>query len=235
VTRPRLNHQVYNPGKHTRNTHSSVFIENSGENGADPAKPAPVSYIPPEEEEGDESSIYKATVSSGINFSKFDDIPVRVTGENKVPPMKSFAESGLRPFLLEVVAKLNYLKPTPIQKHAIPIIMNGRDVMACAQTGSGKTAAFLLPIIHNLLENLEDSRGDGEAVHPQAVILSPTRELAIQTSNTAKMLVRNSAVKTCIAYGGVQVRHQVGQLMVRIFYPKESLLHLAELQKKIDK
>jgi len=195
-----------------------VFIENSGKNVAGPAKTAPVSYIPPEEEEeGDESFVYKATVSSGIHFSKFDDIPVRVTGENKVEPMKSFAESGLRPFLLEVVAMLNYLKPTPIQKHAIPIIMNGRDIMACAQNGSGKTAAFLLPIVHNLLEHFEDSRGDGGGVHPQAVILSPTRELAIQTSNTAKMLVRNTAVRTCIAYDGVQVRHQIEQLKVCIF------------------
>lgn len=88
----------------------------------------------------------------------------------------SFAESGLSPFLLRNIDKSGYTQPTPIQKNAIPIIMAGRDLMGCAQTGSGKTAAFLLPIIQSLLE---DSR---ELVNgkPHALIISPTRELALQ-------------------------------------------------------
>lgn len=64
---------------------------------------------------------------------------MNVSGEGVPPPIESFETSGLRPHLLENVVKSGYKKPTPIQKHAIPIIMNGRDLMGCAQTGSGKT------------------------------------------------------------------------------------------------
>ena len=71
-----------------------------------------------------------------------------MTGDNQPKPIAQFSAAGLRPMLLENVTKSGYGVPTPVQKNAIPIIMAGRDLMACAQTGSGKTAAFLLPIIH---------------------------------------------------------------------------------------
>ncbi len=68
-------------------------------------------------------------------------------------PVSTFAEANLRKLLNENVEKSGYLKPTPIQKHAIPCVLAKRDLMGCAQTGSGKTAAFLLPILHTLLED----------------------------------------------------------------------------------
>ena len=80
--------------------------------------------------------------------ARYENIPVAVTGENKPKEITQFAAAGLRPLLMENVTKSGYRVPTPVQKNAIPIIMAGRDLMACAQTGSGKTAAFLLPIIH---------------------------------------------------------------------------------------
>lgn len=78
--------------------------------------------------------------------------------------------------LLENIRKSGYVQPTPIQKYAIPIICNSRDLMGCAQTGSGKTAAFLLPILNSLLNETQSM----EIGKPQALIIAPTRELAIQ-------------------------------------------------------
>lgn len=71
----------------------------------------------------------------GINFDKYDEIEVRVSGENAPRPITTFEDSGLRTILLENIKKSGYTKPTPVQKYAIPIIMSGRDLMACAQTG----------------------------------------------------------------------------------------------------
>lgn len=134
-------------------------------------------YIPPEPP-NDENEIFGQGITSGLNFAKYDKIPVKVTGDNPPPPITNFSESGLSDFLLENVAKSGYKNPTPIQKLAIPITMAKRDLMACAQTGSGKTAAFILPILHTLLcDNKELVIGK-----PQVVIISPTRELTTQVS-----------------------------------------------------
>ena len=104
------------------------------------------SYVPKEDVVAEE--LFKLGISSGINFVKYENIPVSVTGENTPAPLEAFSSAGLRPMLMENVTKSGYKVPTPVQKNAIPIIAAGRDLMACAQTGSGKTAAFLLPIIH---------------------------------------------------------------------------------------
>lgn len=130
-------------------------------------------YIPPEI---DESELFTKGISKGINFNKFKDIPVKVTGDNKPPQCTTFADAGLDPFLLDIIKKCDYNEPTPIQKTSIPIIMKGRDLMACAQTGSGKTAAFLLPIINTLLTDNHPL----EPNNPQVLIMAPTRELAKQ-------------------------------------------------------
>lgn len=147
---------------------------------------------------------------------KLDEIEVKVTGENVPQPISSFANSGLRNHLLDNVKKSGYLKPTPIQKYAIPIVLAGRDLMACAQTGSGKTAAFLLPMIHKILENQDAPVREGNTSHPNVVIVSPTRELAIQIHEQAKKFAHNSIVKTVVAYGGTSVNHQRNAVNVRM-------------------
>lgn len=86
--------------------------------------------------------MFTSTITTGINFVKLDEIEVNVSGEDVPPPINSFETSGLRPHLLDNVRKSGYKKPTPIQKYAIPIIMGGRDLMGCAQTGSGKTVSI---------------------------------------------------------------------------------------------
>lgn len=77
-------------------------------------------------------------------------------------------------------------------------------------------AAFLLPIINTLLENIESAITDGECVQPQVVVMAPTRELAIQIHDEARKFIHGSALTSCIAYGGVQVGHQIRQLLVMI-------------------
>jgi hypothetical protein len=84
-----------------------------------------------------------AETPTGINFDKYDDIPVEVTGEDSPTPVMSFDEAGLHPTLFSTVREVGFIKPTPVQKYSLAIGTAGRDLMACAQTGSGKTVAFL--------------------------------------------------------------------------------------------
>ncbi|XP_023170284.1 ATP-dependent RNA helicase vasa [Drosophila hydei] len=160
-------------------------------------------YIPPEPT-NDETEVFSTGISSGINFAKYDNIPVKVTGENVPPPIKSFDQARLRGSVLDNVIKSGYVVPTPIQKVSLPLIAEGRDLMACAQTGSGKTAAFLLPILSNIL----DESHDLEIGKPQAVIVSPTRELAIQTFNEARKFSFKTYLKITIVYGGTSFKYQ---------------------------
>ena len=85
-----------------------------------------------------------------VSYS-FDKIGAKISGENPPKKIDTFKEANLREILLENIDKSGYKKPTPIQKYAIPIVQAKRDLMGCAQTGSGKTAAFLLPILHTIL------------------------------------------------------------------------------------
>ena len=107
-------------------------------------KPGPVTYVPPDPSEKEEEMF--RSIERGINFDKYDEIPVEVTGKGKetITPIQSFQEANLRESLLLNVQKAKYTKPTPVQKYAIPTILAGRDVMACAQTGSGKTVNMIL-------------------------------------------------------------------------------------------
>lgn len=133
-------------------------------------------YIPDEISEND---LYSGGISTGINFDKYSKIPVEVTDDvrDNVPKaIASFEQSGLNDLLLVNIKRCNYTNPTPIQKSAIPIILGKRDLMACAQTGSGKTAAFLLPIIQTLMA----VRIESHPSSPYALIVTPTRELTTQ-------------------------------------------------------
>ena len=156
--------------------------------------------------------LWAAQISSGINFSKYLDIPVKVTGENKPPPVGDFRSSGLAPALLEAVRRAGYSVPTPVQRHGLPIIQAGRDLMACAQTGSGKTAAFLLPILHHVIESGADACRGRSAQAPTAVIMTPTRELAIQIYDEARKFASGSAARAGILYGGTGTRYQADNL-----------------------
>jgi ATP-dependent RNA helicase DDX3X len=125
--------------------------------------------------------------NGGINFDAYEEIPVETSGREVPPPVSSFCEIDLGSCLQLNIKHCGYKKPTPVQKQAIPIIMAGRDLMASAQTGSGKTAAFCLPIIAGILRD-QSGFSERQAPHgirskaasPVALIICPTRELAGQ-------------------------------------------------------
>lgn len=168
-------------------------------------------YIPPDLP-NDEQTLFKSGVEMGINFDKYDYIDIRVIGENPPPHIKDFESIGLRKLLSSNIRKSGYIKPTPIQKSSIPIIMSGRDLMACAQTGSGKTAAFAIPIIDSLLKRGIPLGTSLTCCEPQALILSPTRELTIQIWKETVKFAYGSVLKTAVAYGGTSVVHQGGKI-----------------------
>ena len=119
--------------------------------------------------------------SNGINFDAYEDIPVETSGVNVPPPVNTFAEIDLGEALNLNIRRCKYVKPTPVQRYTIPISLAGRDLMACAQTGSGKTAAFCFPIISGIMRGQAVQRPHGfRTVFPLALILSPTRELSCQ-------------------------------------------------------
>ena len=107
----------------------------------------------------------------------------------------NFTEFGLDPALLESIESTGYEVATPIQEQVIPKILQGRDIIACAQTGTGKTAAFLLPIIHRLLQHSNDGQVN-------CIVLVPTRELAIQISQNLEGLSYFTSISSIAVYGG---------------------------------
>ncbi|KAK4529504.1 hypothetical protein CCYA_CCYA01G0361 [Cyanidiococcus yangmingshanensis] len=151
--------------------------------------------------------------NTGINFDKYDDIPVEVSGENVVPEIMTFETSGMDKILLRNVALSGYRKPTPVQRHAIPTVMAGRDLMSCAQTGSGKTAAFVLPVLHQMLQMggpaPVPSTGSTSGLssrfrcsYPTYLILAPTRELASQIFSECRKFCYGTGIRAAVIYGG---------------------------------
>lgn len=168
-------------------------------------------YVPVEVPE---EQLFQSGMSAGINFDHYEDIPIEISGTNAPNQIKTFKDSGLRSLILQNINKCNFIKPTPVQRAAIPIVMAGRDLMACAQTGSGKTAAFLLPVIHNLLtENLNFD--DGLPAKPHVVIMAPTRELAKQIFEDSRKFHSGTVLKSCVIYGGTSVYAQRNLLQSR--------------------
>ena len=117
-----------------------------------------------------------------------------------------FKEFDLGPEILSAVADMGYVEPTPIQQQAIPPVSEGRDLLGCAQTGTGKTAAFALPILQRLWR--EQAGG-----HPlKALILTPTRELALQIYENFCAYGKNLPLRSCVVFGGVSQNPQTEQL-----------------------
>ncbi len=120
--------------------------------------------------------------------------------------MKTFRDFGLDPNILKALAKEGYTHPTPIQEQAIPILLKGHDLLGSAQTGTGKTAAFALPIIQHLLKERDGRRSI------KALVVTPTRELAIQISDNFKKYSAFTNLRTAVIFGGVKQGSQVNEL-----------------------
>src|SRR5690606_14014528 len=122
-------------------------------------------------------------------------------------PTPTFTDFGLHPQLLQSVADTGYTTPTPIQAQALPPVMAGRDVMGAAQTGTGKTAAFTLPILQRLMPVANQSASP--ARHPvRALILPPTRELADQVYESVKRYGMHTPLRSAVVFGGMDIRPQ---------------------------
>ncbi|XP_067300204.1 DEAD-box helicase 3 X-linked a isoform X6 [Pseudorasbora parva] len=164
--------------------------------------------------------------NTGINFEKYDDIPVEATGTNSPGHIESFHDVDMGEIIMGNINLSRYTRPTPVQKYAIPIIKAKRDLMACAQTGSGKTAAFLLPVLSQIYTD-----GPGEALQatkasaqqengkyvrrkqfPISLVLAPTRELALQIYDESRKFAYRSRVRPCVVYGGADIGQQIRDL-----------------------
>ncbi|KAJ9685876.1 hypothetical protein PVL29_017804 [Vitis rotundifolia] len=151
--------------------------------------------------------------NSGINFDAYEDIPVDTSGDNVPPAVNAFSEIDLGDALNLNIRRCKYVKPTPVQRHAIPISIAGRDLMACAQTGSGKTAAFCFPIISGIMKGQYAQRPRGSrTAYPLALILSPTRELSCQIHDEARKFSYQTGVRVVVAYGGAPINQQLRDL-----------------------
>ncbi|XP_042795002.1 probable ATP-dependent RNA helicase DDX4 isoform X5 [Panthera leo] len=170
-----------------------------------------VTYIPPPPPE-DEDSIF-AHYQTGINFDKYDTILVEVSGHDAPPAILTFEEANLCQTLNNNIAKAGYTKLTPVQKYSIPIILAGRDLMACAQTGSGKTAAFLLPILAHMMRDGITASRFKDLQEPECIIVAPTRELISQIYLEARKFSFGTCVRAVVIYGGTQLGHSIRQIV----------------------
>eukprot|EP00545_Synedropsis_sp_CCMP1620_P011229 CAMPEP_0119015354 /NCGR_PEP_ID=MMETSP1176-20130426/10874_1 /TAXON_ID=265551 /ORGANISM="Synedropsis recta cf, Strain CCMP1620" /LENGTH=651 /DNA_ID=CAMNT_0006968641 /DNA_START=65 /DNA_END=2020 /DNA_ORIENTATION=+ len=160
----------------------------------------------------------------GINFGKYNDIKVEVRRAEgaESPGFTDFDALSLDKRLRSNVTRMNYASPTPIQKHSIPLALDGDDLMCCAQTGSGKTCAFLLPIVSKLASKNNNSSNalvqqgntnNSPAATPRCIVMAPTRELAIQIELEAqKLCFAIPSVRTVTVYGGANPRAQIKAL-----------------------
>jgi len=123
-----------------------------------------------------------------------------------------FSSLNLDSQILRAIEEEGYTEPTPIQKQAVPHVLAGRDLMAMAQTGTGKTAAFTLPLLQLLLPQANNSASP--ARHPiRALILAPTRELAIQVEKSVETYSRHIQLRSTVVFGGVDIKMQKPALM----------------------
>ncbi|KAM7495790.1 hypothetical protein LguiA_020204 [Lonicera macranthoides] len=135
-------------------------------------------------------------------------LAIRVSGFDVPRPIKTFEDSGFSVELMKAIAKQAYEKPTPIQCQALPIVLSGRDIIGIAKTGSGKTAAFVLPMIVHIMDQPELEKEEG----PIGVICAPTRELAHQIYLEAKKFAKLHGIRVSAVYGGMSKLEQFKEL-----------------------
>ncbi|KAI1377358.1 DEAD-domain-containing protein [Hypoxylon crocopeplum] len=158
---------------------------------------------------------------TGINFEKYDDIPVEASGHDVPEPVLTFSNPPLDDHLIRNIELAHYKVPTPVQKYSIPIVMGGRDLMACAQTGSGKTGGFLFPILSQAFLTGPSvvpvgapggGYGRQRKAYPTSLILAPTRELVSQIYDESRKFAYRSWVRPCVVYGGADIGSQLRQI-----------------------
>nr|XP_022906743.1 probable ATP-dependent RNA helicase DDX46 [Onthophagus taurus] len=133
---------------------------------------------------------------------------IRVKGKGCPKPIKTWAQCGVSTKELNILKKLGFEKPTPIQAQAIPAVMSGRDLIGIAKTGSGKTLAFLLPMFRHILDQPPLDETDG----PISIIMTPTRELCMQIGKDIKKFTKSLNLHSVCVYGGTGISEQIAEL-----------------------
>ena len=133
---------------------------------------------------------------------------IKVSGKDVPKPVQKWSQCGLTQPILDAIAALAFEKPTPIQMQALPIIMSGRDVIGVAKTGSGKTMAFVLPMLRHIKDQDPVSGDDG----PIALIMTPTRELCTQIYSDLLPFLKSLKLRAVAAYGGSPIKDQIAEL-----------------------
>lgn len=169
-----------------------------------------------------EAKLYDQKYKQGeINFDNWKNIPVETSGTNLPEPISTFKDVGLGEILENNIELVGIKQPTPVQMYSTNIVKSKRDLMACAQTGSGKTAAFLIPILSNLFEEgppteLREGQMVSHKVSPLVLILAPTRELASQIFEMTQHLCYRSCVRPYVVYGGSNIDKCIDHLSLGV-------------------
>ncbi len=168
-------------------------------------RPAPRASVPTDAGAGSDAPSHAAAPADD---APADDAPIHAAPADAAPdgalsddeaPAVTFADLGLAESVLRAVRDAGYERPTPIQAAAIPVVLRGRDVMGLAQTGTGKTAAFSLPLVHRILDGPRRTR---------VLVLTPTRELCVQVEESFRQYSRHAALDVAAVYGGVPIEPQ---------------------------
>ncbi|KAI2782137.1 DEAD-domain-containing protein [Daldinia loculata] len=160
---------------------------------------------------------------AGVDFSKIAEISVSQEGEKRIIPISHFKDAGLHPIMMKNVEMAGYKTPTPIQKYCIPAIKMGHDLIAIAQTGSGKTAAYLVPILNQLMgkakklaaprpQQYDNGPPQYVRAEPLVLVVCPARELAIQIFDEARRFCYRTMLRPCVVYGGGPIQEQLQQI-----------------------
>lgn len=146
--------------------------------------------------------------STEVDAYKLDLEGIQVKGKGCPKPIKTWAHCGISKKEMDVMKRLGFDKPTPIQCQAIPAIMSGRDLIGIARTGSGKTIAFILPMFRHILDQPPLEDGDG----PIAIIMTPTRELCMQIGKDIRRFSKSLGLRAVCVYGGTGISEQIAEL-----------------------
>lgn len=191
----------FDSGRKNDRVSDDIFDQPGGRGNIQPVE----RYIPPPPPTS-ETDIFGEAVAKGENFGKYHRAQVRCTPEDRVKPIELYEEANLSTQVLSNIRRAHFEEPTPIQRYALPCIRQQDNLMACAQTGSGKTAAFLLPIISNLMDCHADELSErNHPPTPLCLVISPTRELALQTEREARKFAYQTPIIPCSAVGGLDM------------------------------
>ena len=154
--------------------------------------------------------LFSFNIRKNVSLDWYHSSPSdRPSLEHSLNSITSFADLRLAEPLLRAITDAGYTQPTPIQAQAIPQVINGGDVLAAAQTGTGKTAGFTLPILHRLLNSPAAQRKPGR---PRVLVLTPTRELAAQVEESVRIYGQHTSVRSMVMFGGVNINPQIASL-----------------------